>query len=143
MVLVKGTPLNVILEVEVSLLLNLVSILGAVVAVIRVGVVSVEPLLELEAKLVDLGLVPFLGLLGQLHVLGVLLIVVNDKLHEVHVVKAHILEELSVVLVLFENGDSILHLVVGLLVGEPLGHNVEERLPALLLSHLWVTEDGA
>ena len=142
MVLVKGTPLNVILEVEVSLLLNLVSILGAVVAVIRVGVVSVEPLLELEAEVVDLGHVPLLGLLGQLHVLGVLLIVVNDKLHEVHVVQAHILEELGVVLVLFEDGDFVLHLEVGLLVGEPLGHNVEERLPTILLDHLWVTEDG-
>ena len=101
-----------------------------------------EPLLELEAKVVDLGLVPLLGLLGKLHVLGVLLIVVNDKLHEVHVVQAHILEELGVVLVLFEDGDFVLHLEVGLLVGEPLGHNVEERLPTILLDHLWVTEDG-
>lgn len=76
--------------------------------------------------LVDLGLVTFLGLLGQVHVFGVLL-VVNDQLREVHVVEARLIEEVGVVLVQPEDGVIVLHLVVCLLFWKSLGDHVDEN----------------
>ena len=65
--------------------LDLVSVLGALELVLRVGVVSVESLLEASAELVHPAPVVPLGLLGFSHLLGVLLVVADDELHDVHV----------------------------------------------------------
>jgi len=129
-----------------SLPLDLVPILGAMVLVLRVVLVLVEPLLELVAELVDHGIVVLLDLLGLHQGLGVPLLLIDDELHEVHVVFASGLEILRIVLVFLENGHLVLDLVVGLLVGERTDDHLHEGLFALdgacLLVHPGVDRHG-
>jgi hypothetical protein len=113
--------------------LDLVSVLGAVELVLGVGVVPVESLLEAGAELVDPAPVLPLGLLGVPHLLGVLLVIADDQLHDVHVGEADVLEELGVVLVLGQHRDPVPHLVLDLLVGEALDQGVDALRSARVL----------
>ena len=92
-----------------------------------------ESLLEAGAELVHPAPVLPLGLLGFPHLLGVLLVVADDELHDVHVGKADVLEELGVVLVLGQHRDPVPHLVLDLLVGEGLDQGVDALLSAGVL----------
>ena len=113
--------------------LDLVSVLGALELVLRVGVVPVESLLEAGAELVHPAPVLPLGLLGVPHLLCVLLVVADDELHDVHVGEADVLEELGVVLVLGQHRDPVPHLVLDLLVGEGFDQGVDALLSAGVL----------
>jgi hypothetical protein len=114
-----------------SLSWDLVRAIVAVEFVLRVGVRPVDPLPQDGAELLALGEVLHPVQLGRLSHEEEVLLAMGESLQEVLLLRAHLLEEVGVSLVVLDHGDAVLELV-DLVGGQvPGAHRLEPALPVL------------